>query len=98
MAKTIELRVLTREGLALEDRATSIVAPGELGYLGLLFNHAPLVTTLTPGKLSWQPTSGPRRAVLIGDGLMEIAKNRCTLLTNRVSEEAAPAREGRHVI
>ena len=86
MAKTVTLRVVTLEGVALEDRATSVVAPGELGYLGVLHNHAPLVTTLKAGKLSWQPAAGPRRAVMIGDGLMEIAKNRLTILTSSYQE------------
>ena len=86
MAKTVALRVVTLEGVALEDQATSVVAPGEVGYLGVLYNHAPLVTTLKPGKLSWQSTVGQRRAVMIGDGLMEIAKNRLTILTSSYQE------------
>ena len=88
MAQTITLRVLTQEGLALEDEAVSIIAPGEPGYLGILRNHAPLVTTLTPGKLIWRTAGGTRRTALIGGGLLEIAKNRCTLLTTRCAEAA----------
>lgn len=85
MAKTIALKVVTLEGVALEDEATSVVAPGEVGYLGVLYNHAPLVTTLQPGRLSWQSVSGQRRAVQVGEGLMEIARNRLTVLTDSMS-------------
>jgi len=86
MADPMILRVLTEAGVAVEDQATSIVAPGEVGYLGMLRNHAPLVTTLQPGILMWQRASGEQRRLVVGAGLLEIAKNRCTLLTSTVKE------------
>ena len=86
MARTIRLRVITHEGQALADEAVSVRAPGEIGYLGMLYNHAPLVTTVRPGKLTWRRPDGQRRTVLVGDGLLEIAKNRFTLLTATVSD------------
>ncbi len=91
MADPIRLRVLTEAGVAIEDQAVSIVAPGEVGYLGVLRNHAPLVTTLRPGTLSWKRSDGRRRALLVGTGLLEVARNRCTLLTNTVTESSAAA-------
>ena len=89
MADPITLRVLTQEGLVLEDEAVSVIAPGEVGYLGMLRNHAPLVTTLQLGKLTWQRPGGERRTVRIGKGLLEVVKNRLTILTDGVSEDAA---------
>lgn len=86
MSSPITLKVLTDGGLAIEDQAISIVGPGTLGYLGMLSNHAPLVTTLQPGKLTWRRADGQARTVLVGTGLLEIAKNRCTLLTSTVSD------------
>ena len=92
MAKTIALRVLTDEGLALQEEAVSVRAPGEVGYLGILYNHAPLVTTLKPGTLTWRTPGGEPHERLIGDGLMEIARNRLTILTSFV-KDAPSARE-----
>lgn len=89
MAEPMALRVLTSEGIALEEQASSIIAPGERGYVGFLSRHAPLVTTLAPGTLTWQRPSGERRTMRIGSGILEIAKNRCTVLTDAISE--APA-------
>ena len=88
MPKTIALRVLTDEGLALQEEAVSVRAPGEIGYLGILYNHAPLVTTLKPGKLTWRTLGGEPHERLIGDGLLEIVKNRLTIFTNRLQETA----------
>lgn len=91
MPDPITLRVLTEAGVAVEDHVVSIVAPGEIGYLGILKNHAPLVTTIQPGTLSWKRSDGRRRALLVGTGLLEVARNRCTLLTNTVTEPRAAA-------
>ena len=88
MPDPITLRVLTQDGLAIEEQASSVVAPGEVGYLGMLRNHAPLVTTLAPGKLIWQRADGERLTRRIGAGLLEVANNRVTILTDAVSDGA----------
>ena len=90
MAEAIRLRILTEAGVAVEEEAVSVVAPGEIGYLGMLRSHAPLVTTLQPGTLSWKRADGARRAVRVGAGLLEIAHNRCTLLTSTIAEVGEP--------
>ncbi len=82
----IALRVLTQEGLALSDEAVSIIAPGSVGYVGFLRNHAPLVSTVHPGKLRWKQPGGQWQTRYIGDGLLEIAKNQLVILTTTVSE------------
>ena len=92
MPKLIQIHVMTSEGQSLSDEATSIKAPGELGYLGILYNHAPLVSTVTPGQLTWRRPSGEERTLLIGSGLLEIARNQLTVLTESVAEPAASTR------
>ena len=81
----IALKVLTHEGIALDEQAVSVIAPGEVGYLGMLKNHAPLVTTLQPGTLTWQRPSGERLTAKVGAGLLEVARNQVTILTDAVS-------------
>ena len=98
MSKTITLRVITDQGLAIQDEAVSIVAPGTVGYLGILHNHAPLVTTLAPGRLRWRTPAGRQQVRLISEGLLEIQCNRCTVLTRNVSEQAASAKDSRDVL
>lgn len=88
----ITLRVLTAEGLAFEAQAASIIAPGAPGYLGILKNHAPLVTTLKPGKLTWRQEGGASKTVHIGSGLLEVIKNHVTILTDSVRESATTER------
>jgi F-type H+-transporting ATPase subunit epsilon len=96
MVAALTLRVLTSQGLAFEEEAVSVIAPGEPGYLGILRNHAPLVTTLAPGRLIWRQASGARRITRIGSGLLEVVKNQVTILTDAAPEpQAADTGRGR---
>ena len=80
----IQLRVLTDAGVALQDEAVSVIAPGARGYVGFLTNHAPLVTTLGEGTLKWRRQDGATKTARIKGGLLEIFKNRLTILTDTV--------------
>ena len=84
MAGAIHLRVLTDAGIALEEQAGSVIAPGERGDVGFLSRHAPLVTTVRPGKLTWRTVEGRVRVAKVGAGLLEILRDRLTLLTDSV--------------
>ena len=84
MALPISLKVITHEGVAIDEPAAAICAPGEPGYLGILRNHAPLVTTLVPGTLTWRSADGTTHARHIGAGLLEVQRNHVTILTEEI--------------
>lgn len=88
MPGPIRIRIVTNEGEVVSDEAVSVRAPGELGYLGILYNHAPLVTTLKPGKFTWRRPNGEERLVLVGEGLLEVNRNQVTVLTETVTQQA----------
>ena len=84
------LDILTPKRKIFSGPITSLVAPGELGYLGILSNHAPLVTTLVPGKVTFRdPSGGTRVMQSVGEGLLEVQKNQAVLLLDDVREGAA---------
>ena len=84
MAKTLHLIVVTTGGQALTEEAVSVRAPGKRGDVGILCNHAPLVSVLRQGKLVWRALDGTRQTARIGTGLLEVAKNRVTILTDQL--------------
>ena len=94
MANAITLRVLTQAGPAVDEEAVSIIAPGEAGYLGILRNHAPLVTTLTPGTLTWRRPDGATHTRRIGSGLLEVQRNAVTILADSTESLREPPRLG----
>jgi F0F1-type ATP synthase epsilon subunit len=61
----------------------------------MLRNHAPLVTTLQPGKLIWKRPDGERRITRLGAGLLEVQRNQIAILTDSVSESHAEEPERR---
>ncbi len=82
MAEGFHLTVLTPERAVLEEEVHSIVAPGSAGYLGVLRNHAPLITTLVPGKLTVKDTDHTPQVYAIGGGFLEVSRNRVTVLAD----------------
>jgi F-type H+-transporting ATPase subunit epsilon len=82
MADGFHLTVLTPERMVLEQDVYSIVAPGSAGYLGVLRNHAPLITTLVPGKLTVKDLGQKPTVYAIGGGFLEVSRNHVTILAD----------------
>ena len=75
-----QLRVVTDEGVALSTEAVSVVAPGEIGYLGILAHHAPLITTLAVGRLTYRTPDGTTHQRPVPGGILEVYQNRVTVV------------------
>ncbi|MCK4427735.1 MAG: F0F1 ATP synthase subunit epsilon [candidate division Zixibacteria bacterium] len=78
------LTIVTPEKVFYEDEVTSLIAPGSEGYLGVLTNHAPLITGLVPGKLTVKNGSNQEVNFAISAGFMEVFKNEVTILADSV--------------
>ena len=62
-----------------------VQVPGSQGYLGVLANHAALVTALAPDLLTLRGPDGERQMRVSG-GFFEASANRATVLADEVSE------------
>ncbi len=86
-APVFTLEILTASRKVFVGEVASLVAPGEIGYLGVLANHAPLMTTLVPGQVTWRDAAGATRTLrLAGRGILEVQKNQACLLADELSE------------
>ena len=56
------LKIISAERIVFEGEATSVTLPGELGLFTVLPRHASLVSTLTPGSISYREPDGKRRS------------------------------------
>lgn len=84
MAKSFYLNILTPEKTVYSAEVSSLIVPAELGYLGVLADHAPLIAGLKPGQIIFAPVQGPRTAIqLKSNGFLEVFKNRATVLLDR---------------
>lgn len=81
MADSISLKVVTPVRLVLEEQVDELTAPGPLGQLGILPDHAALMTTLETGQLSYRK-SGATAVVTVAGGYAEVLDNVVTVLAN----------------
>jgi len=78
------LTIVTPEKIFYEDDVVSLIAPGSEGYLGVLTDHAPLITALVPGKLTVKDQKNQEVILAIGGGFLEVFKNQVTILAHSI--------------
>lgn len=84
MADTLHLQVATPERQLVDDRATQVEIPGKNGYLGVLPGHAPLLSELGAGVLSYSSSSEAQdRLLVIEGGFVEVLNNEVRVLAER---------------
>jgi F-type H+-transporting ATPase subunit epsilon len=77
----MKLEIVTAEGTVYSGEVESIVAPGEAGELGILPNHAPLLTSLKSGNLQ-VTENGNMQIITISGGFLEMLANTVTVLAD----------------
>jgi F-type H+-transporting ATPase subunit epsilon len=81
LPESIELVVVTPEKQLLRQSTKEVQLPGAEGYLGILPGHAPLITELGIGELSYHDAGGKESAHLaIIRGFAEVLPDRVTVL------------------
>jgi F-type H+-transporting ATPase subunit epsilon len=83
MAATLRLEVATPERLLLKEQVTQVEVPGLNGALGILPEHAPLLSELGCGPLSYTPEDGKQRHMSICGGYVEVAPDSVRVLASR---------------
>jgi len=78
---TIKLEIVTAERLIYSEDVNMVVAPGVMGYLGILPHHAPLMTMLQPGELRIKKESEEISLAVTG-GFMEVRQDKILVLAD----------------
>ncbi|MBI3681998.1 MAG: F0F1 ATP synthase subunit epsilon [Acidobacteria bacterium] len=96
MADTFELEIATPERLLLREQVTEAQIPGASGELGVLPGHAPLLSELGIGPLSYV-AGGQRRVLSVAGGVLEVIEDQVRVLAISAEkpEEIEPGRAGR---
>ena len=79
MADTIQLEIVTPERIVVKDAADDIQIPGKSGYLGILPGHAPLITELAVGEISYRH-GGQTTRIAVAWGFAEVLPDKVTVL------------------
>lgn len=78
------LSIVTPEKIFYENEVVSLIAPGIEGYLGILTDHAPLITAIISGKVTVKDESDEIIVLSVTNGFLEVSANTATLLVDAV--------------
>jgi F-type H+-transporting ATPase subunit epsilon len=89
LPEAIELIIVTPQRQLLREKVASVQLPGASGELGILPGHAPLITELGNGELSYKASGGEQVVLAVLSGFAEVLPDRVTVLaeTAERSEE-----------
>lgn len=79
MAATIQLEIVTPERLVVQEAVDDITMPGKTGYLGILPGHAPLITEIAVGEITYH-SGGQARRLSVAWGFAEVLPDKVTIL------------------
>lgn len=82
MAFTIHVDIVSAEAEIFSGRAEMVLAPAAEGEVGILPQHAPLLTRLAPGEVSVKVPDGPEQLFFVTGGMLEIQPHMVTILAD----------------
>ncbi len=88
------VEIITPDRTMLSVQAVSVSAPGVLGGFQILYNHAPFLSALGPGKVQVKDAEGKEYLYATGGGFLEVRNNHASLMLEsaELSEEIDVAR------
>jgi F-type H+-transporting ATPase subunit epsilon len=81
--KTFDLSLVTPDGAVYEGEVEMIIVPGQIGEIGVLARHAPLIATLRAGSTRIHPGGGADVAEFAtGPGFFQMLNDRAIALVD----------------
>lgn len=84
MAITTYLDIVSAEKQIFSGIVEQLVATGELGEIGIVPGHAPLLTTLKPGEVRVTLPEGKQEYYYVSGGMLEVQPYKVTVLADTV--------------
>jgi F-type H+-transporting ATPase subunit epsilon len=83
MAMTVHVDVVSAEEEIFSGLAELVSLPGEMGELGILPGHAPLMTRIRPGTVRIRlPNQKDEEIIFVAGGMLEVQPNLVTVLAD----------------
>ena len=80
----LTVSVISAEATLFEGQATAVVAPAFDGEVGILTNHAPMITALGTGTLRVEDGASTQRFSVAG-GFLQVVDNQGRVVTEQAS-------------
>jgi F-type H+-transporting ATPase subunit epsilon len=83
MAMTIHIDVVSAEESIFSGLAEFVIAPAEMGEVGIYPQHAPLITRIKPGALRVkEPNEAEETLIFVSGGILEVQPGVITVLAD----------------
>ena len=79
MAETFQIEIVTPDKMVVRDVAEEAQIPAKNGYIGVLPGHAPLITELAIGEITYR-SSGTTTHISVAWGFAEVLPDKVTIL------------------
>ncbi|MDX5337444.1 MAG: ATP synthase F1 subunit epsilon [Cyclobacteriaceae bacterium] len=80
----MQLEIITPDKKVFEGQVTEASFPGASGAFQVLNNHAPIVSALAKGNISFTTKEGGKVTMLVEGGVVEVNKNVIMVLAEKV--------------
>jgi len=80
MADHFTFDLVSPEKTLFSEPVSSAVIPGSTGYMTVYANHAPAISTLSPGIIIVETQDGSKKDVFVKGGFVDITQTSVTLL------------------
>lgn len=82
MAMTMHVNIVSAEAEIYSGTVTEVFAPAEMGEVGIMPRHAPLLTSLKAGEVRVVTQGGDEESYFVSGGILEIQPHVVTILSD----------------
>lgn len=75
----LTLKIVSPERVVFEGQVESVIVPGTCGLFEILKDHAPIISSLQTGTVSYTPSGAKTLTLPIGGGFVAVQKNSVSL-------------------
>ncbi len=82
MSMTMHVNIVSAEKEIYSGTVTQVFAPAEMGEVGVMPRHAPMLSTLKAGIVRVLPQDGEEQTFYVSGGILEIQPHVVTILSD----------------
>ncbi|MCK5394824.1 MAG: F0F1 ATP synthase subunit epsilon [Gammaproteobacteria bacterium] len=82
MAMTMHVNIVSAEQEIYSGTVTQVFAPAEMGEVGIMPRHAPMLSTMKAGVVRVIPQEGEEQTFFVSGGILEIQPHVVTILSD----------------
>lgn len=75
----LTLKIVSPEKVVFEGEVESVIVPGTCGLFEILVGHAPIISSLQTGMVTYTPAGAQKVELPIGGGFVAVQKNEVSL-------------------